>query len=81
MTLLYAHPRFLDHDTGAHPESPERLRHVTQMLDSSGLAERCVRPVWEGAAESRLLAVHDASYDKEPHSWYGKTLIWLSGTD
>src|SRR5882757_5361330 len=62
LTLLYAHPRFLDHDTGAHPESPERLRHITQTLDSLGLAQRCVRPTWEPAAEGRLLAVHDADY-------------------
>jgi acetoin utilization deacetylase AcuC-like enzyme len=62
MTLLYSHPRFLDHDTGAHPESPERLEHIAARLESSGLAERCVRPTWEPASEARLLAVHDAAH-------------------
>jgi acetoin utilization deacetylase AcuC-like enzyme len=62
MTLLYAHDRFLDHDTGAHPESPERLQHIAQRLDGSGLAQQCVRPTWEPASEGRLLAVHDAAH-------------------
>jgi len=45
MTLLYSDPRFLDHDTGrGHPERAERLRQITALLDSSGLATRCVRP-------------------------------------
>ncbi len=62
MTLLYAHPRFLDHDTGAHPESPERLAHIAEMLDESGLGARCVRPTWQGASDAQLQAVHDAAY-------------------
>ncbi len=62
MTLLYAHPRFLDHDTGAHPESPVRLEHIAQRLDSSGLADRCMRPAWEPVTEQRLHAVHDAAH-------------------
>jgi acetoin utilization deacetylase AcuC-like enzyme len=62
LTLLYAHPRFLDHDTGAHPESPIRLEHIAARLDSSGLAARCLRPDWQGATEAQLQAVHDAAY-------------------
>ncbi|MBA3483731.1 MAG: histone deacetylase [Pirellulales bacterium] len=62
MTLLYAHRRFLDHDTGRHPESAVRLEHVTRLLDSSGLAERCVRPEWQPAGGKELLAVHAADY-------------------
>jgi acetoin utilization deacetylase AcuC-like enzyme len=62
LTLLYAHPRFLDHDTGAHPECPARLESIAARLDSSGLAERCVRPEWQGATDAQLQAVHDAAY-------------------
>jgi acetoin utilization deacetylase AcuC-like enzyme len=62
VTLLYTHPRFLDHDTGRHPESAVRLEHVTRLLDSSGLADRCVRPDWAPAGDNELLAVHDANY-------------------
>jgi acetoin utilization deacetylase AcuC-like enzyme len=62
LTLLYTHRRFLDHDTGAHPESPERLEHIARRLEESGLAARCTRPSWEPASERRLLAVHDAAH-------------------
>jgi acetoin utilization deacetylase AcuC-like enzyme len=62
MTLLYAHPRFLDHDTGTHPECPARLEHIAARLDSTGLAGRCVRPEWRGATDAQLHAVHGAAY-------------------
>lgn len=62
MTLLYAHRRFLDHDTGRHPESAVRLEHVARLLDSSGLADRCVRPDWGPAEDAELQVVHDADY-------------------
>jgi acetoin utilization deacetylase AcuC-like enzyme len=62
MTLLYADSRFLEHETGAHPESPLRLDHIHQLLDSSGLPQQCGRPTWEPAAEQELLAVHDPEY-------------------
>jgi acetoin utilization deacetylase AcuC-like enzyme len=62
MTLLYANERFLDHDTGAHPESPERLAHITARLDTSGLAARCTRPGWDAATDDQILAVHDAAH-------------------
>ncbi|MBL9163893.1 MAG: histone deacetylase [Planctomycetaceae bacterium] len=62
MTLLYADPRFLDHDTGHHPESAVRLQHITAHLESSGLARRCQRPAWEPATDAQLLAVHDRDY-------------------
>jgi acetoin utilization deacetylase AcuC-like enzyme len=62
MTLLYASPRFLNHDTGAHPESPERLIHIAEKLDASGLGASCVRPAWDAATDAQLLAVHDAAH-------------------
>jgi acetoin utilization deacetylase AcuC-like enzyme len=62
MTLLYADSRFLDHDTGAHPESAVRLRHINARLESTGLAAKCKRPVWTPAEEAQLLAVHDRAY-------------------
>ena len=62
MTLLYADRRFLDHDTGRHPECSNRLEHITRLLDSSGVADRCVRPTWQPAGDAELHAVHDADY-------------------
>ena len=62
MTLLYYDPRFLDHDTGDHPESADRLRHIVAELDSRGLAERCRRPEWQPADDQRLAGVHSLSH-------------------
>jgi acetoin utilization deacetylase AcuC-like enzyme len=62
VTLLYADPRFLDHQTGDHPESPVRLEAISRRLESSGLADRCQRPAWEAASDARLLAIHDGDY-------------------
>lgn len=41
MTLLYTDPLFLRHETGRHPERPDRLRAITARLDASGLRPRC----------------------------------------
>ncbi len=62
MTLLYADPRFLNHDTGAHPESAVRLEQITARLNALGLAEKCGRPTWAPAADARLLAVHSSDH-------------------
>jgi len=58
MTLLYSNPHFLRHETGQHPENASRLEQVTGRLERSGLAERCARPVWQGADDTRLTRVH-----------------------
>jgi len=62
MTLLYTDPRFLDHETGTHPERPERLRQVTRQLERTGLDQQCVRPAWEPVSLGRLAHVHRAEY-------------------
>ena len=40
MTLLYRDELFLRHDTGRHPERPERLRAINARLDQAGLSQR-----------------------------------------
>ncbi len=60
MTLLYYDPRFLDHDTGNHPECAQRLRHIMAELDARGLTDRCRRPTWQPAGRDRLTSLHDA---------------------
>jgi acetoin utilization deacetylase AcuC-like enzyme len=59
MTLLYYDPRFLDHNTGDHPECPERLRQIMAQLDERGLTDRCTRPTWQEAQRDRLTSIHD----------------------
>jgi len=62
MTLLYYHPSFLDHDTGGHPESAERLRQIVLELEETGLSQRCVQPDWLAADGGRLATVHSAQH-------------------
>ena len=62
MTLLYYDPRFLDHDTGNHPECAQRLRHIMAELDARGLTNRCRRPTWQPADRDRLTSLHDAEH-------------------
>jgi len=58
MTLFYYDPVFLEHDTGTHPENPQRLRQVMQSFEEQGLLGRCRRPVWQPATEEQLGLVH-----------------------
>ncbi len=62
MTLLYADSVFLQHETGAHPERPARLRPILERLEGSDLAEKTVRPTWEPVARQRLTRVHVPAY-------------------
>ncbi len=62
MTLLYTDARFLDHDTGQHPERPERLRQITAQLKRTGLDARCQLPKWERASNERLKRCHTERY-------------------
>ena len=62
MTLLYYDPRFLEHDTGDHPECAQRLRQIMAELDQRGLTDRCGRPTWQPANGDRLRSMHDAAH-------------------
>ena len=58
MTLLYRDDRFLLHETGQHPECPDRLRHVHAKLDAEGLpAKTTIVPVCR-AEDGDVLKVH-----------------------
>jgi acetoin utilization deacetylase AcuC-like enzyme len=58
MTLLYYDSRFLDHQTGRHPERPRRLTQIISRLDQAGLTTQCVRPAWQPSTRERLERVH-----------------------
>ncbi len=58
MTLFYYEPKFLEHDTGQHPENAGRLRQVIQRLESENILDRCTRPVWQPATHEQLRYVH-----------------------
>ncbi|MCC9609700.1 histone deacetylase [Blastopirellula sp. JC732] len=61
MTLLYSDHEFLEHDTGHHPESAQRLVAVTAQLEQAGLIERCQRPDWGHATSADIQLVHTAA--------------------
>ncbi|MBI5368219.1 MAG: histone deacetylase [Planctomycetes bacterium] len=62
MTLLIHDPRFLDHDTGDHPECAARLTAIVRRLRADGLwaAARELRP--RDATRAEITAVHDPEY-------------------
>src|SRR5687768_14182603 len=62
MTLLYYDDRFLEHDTGNHPERAVRLSAIMDWLEKNGLASHCQRPAWEAASPSLLAKVHGPAY-------------------
>ena len=62
MTLLYTDKRFLDHDTGDHPERPQRIAQIVRQLERTGLDQHCVKPKWEPATLEQLRRVHDGPY-------------------
>ena len=59
-TAVYFHPRFLDHDTGDHPECADRLIVVRGALEASGLPLRWATP--HPAAFEVVARVHAAEY-------------------
>lgn len=65
MTLLYSSERFLDHETGRHPERPERIRQILRHLERTGLDQRCARPEWQPASLEQLSRVHQQGYVAE----------------
>jgi acetoin utilization deacetylase AcuC-like enzyme len=58
MTLLYSDPVFLEHDTGSHPETAERLRAIAKMLDETGLRGRCTPGRFTPLEPAELRSVH-----------------------
>lgn len=66
MTLLYLSDRFLDHETGRHPERAERIRQVSRHLERTKLADRCRRAdTWAEASLDEIALVHECPYIDE----------------
>ncbi len=57
---VYYHPRFLDHNTGDHPEAPERLGAAREAILASKLEVEWVTP--RPAPVEAVERVHDAAY-------------------
>jgi acetoin utilization deacetylase AcuC-like enzyme len=62
VTLLYQDLRFLEHETGHHPERPARLSRIHGRLDGRGLAARCTPVKWQAASDELLALAHDSAH-------------------
>lgn len=62
-TAVYYHPRFLDHDTGQHPESAERLVVCRHVLMAADLDLEWIEP--RPASLTDIERVHDPAYVRE----------------
>lgn len=62
MTLLYTDPRYLLHETGQHPEKPDRLRSIVKKLADEKLDARCVRPECKPVTMAQLELCHGREY-------------------
>ncbi|MFN4258437.1 MAG: histone deacetylase [Gemmataceae bacterium] len=58
MTLLYTDPLFLQHDTGRHPETANRLRVVTARLQKTELIKQCHHGTSQPLSEEAVAEVH-----------------------
>ena len=65
MTLLYANPCFLDHETGHHPECADRIRAIPERLEKAGLLVKCKQSGFKPVSRQRLARVHSPGYIDE----------------
>lgn len=59
---LYADPVFLEHLTGNHPESPERVRHLLEWLPGRPVYGRYERSAFGPAERAQLERAHAPAY-------------------
>lgn len=69
---LYADPIFLDHQTGDHPETPERLRHLYTWLPPRPVYQRYAAGSFEAANREQLERVHDPAYIDHLRDYAGR---------
>lgn len=62
MAVLFADDRFLEHDTGEHPESVERLKTLGRHLKQLKLSQRFARGVVTPASSEQLALAHDPAH-------------------
>ncbi|HET6328559.1 MAG TPA: histone deacetylase [Planctomycetaceae bacterium] len=67
--VLYSDPWFLRHETGRHPESPERLRRLYAHLRANHLDQRFDSGTVRPATTEELGRAHDADYIWQVETW------------
>jgi acetoin utilization deacetylase AcuC-like enzyme len=69
MMWLYVDDSLAEHQTGQHPECPQRIIRVNELLREGGWVERTTAPTWTAASAEQLQAVHDAAYVERLRNW------------
>src|SRR5579859_7562594 len=59
MTVLITDPLFLRHETGMHPERPQRLASIWERLDRMGLRGRCRCRDYTPLTPEQVTAIHE----------------------
>src|SRR5262249_6817922 len=60
MTVLFTDPLFLEHDTGRHVETADRLRSITARLEKAGLVKKCTAGTYKPLTEEAVAKLHSA---------------------
>ena len=61
-TGIFYDPLFLQHETGLHPENPDRLSWIVAEFQRTGIWDRCSHPACRDATLEELSLVHDPAY-------------------
>lgn len=72
--ILYFDPVFLEHDTGRHPECPERLRRIRAHLEERGIWPRLDVRSPRAATDAELSLVHHRE-----HVWHVRQVCERGG--
>lgn len=62
MVLIYTDPCYLEHDTGSHPESPQRLKSISKMLSACSFKDRLSPGKIRSATLEEISLVHSREY-------------------
>ena len=62
MTRFFYEPGFLEHETGNHPESPERLNCICRHLKATGLFEKLHHGAFAPADDAWIKSIHEPGY-------------------
>ncbi len=67
--LLYIDDSLAQHDTGKHPECPDRIVLLNKVLRERGWDKRATCPQWQEATAKQLQAVHEVAYIERLKVW------------
>ncbi len=64
-TGYISHSKFLEHDTGSHPENTGRLQAIEHRLETSGMLKKLNPVAPRPATEDEIALIHDRAYIRD----------------